>query len=156
MTQSVSDFVKTYLPSTGGISWPSLPSEREDVARKLFGLGFVEAHDYWINRAIEIMDTGAPKLPPAFKREQLIRQALAELPNEQRAAVVSLVEIAVHGALFSALTSIDQFPRADLSISVQDPETDNASIPIAPTENELHEEFFDWLSQFSTAYRGAA
>jgi hypothetical protein len=143
-------FNAKYFPATGGIAWPPTPAERETLARQLFGLGFVAAHDRWIAQGRKIIDADGPALAPVFARETAIRSALADLNTARRAAVVDLVRVCVRGALFSALVSIDQLPRAELAIDVHDDAGAVAPIPIAPGDEELHDDFFQWPSAYSS------
>jgi hypothetical protein len=89
-------------------------------------------------------------LAQAFVREAAIRFELADLDDTQRAAVIDLVRICVSGALFSALVSIDQFPRAEVAINVHDDAAAFGPIPIAPGGEDLHDDFFQWLSAYSS------
>lgn len=148
--KDISHFNEKYFGSEG-ISWPDSESERAALARTIFGMGFVEAHDSWIKRARDIARADGPEFPPAFGEEQRIRSALAALSQDQMDAVMALVRLSVHGALFSALVSMDQFPRADLHISVRDEGLAVDNIPIAPSDVDLHDDFFEWLAEYSSA-----
>ena len=148
--KNIDEFNSRYLPLGSGIVWPESNAEREVLARTLFGLGFVGAHDYWIVQAESIQNPEGKPLAPAFARESLVRQSLAELTQAEHDAVVELVRIAVHGALFSALVSLDQFPRSELSIQVHDEEASINPVNVAPGAEDLHDSFFEWLEKYSS------
>ena len=148
--KDIDDFNAMYFPPGGGISWPGESAARVELARSLMGLGFVEAHDSWISRARDILDPKGSPFPRAFSHESSVRAALAGLSESQRSAAEELIRIAVHGALFSALVSLDQFPRADLSISVSDEEAGIGPLLVAPGEEELHDSFLEWLEKYSS------
>ncbi len=149
------EFNAAYFPDAGGIAWPTDARARLLLARKVVGLGFVEAHDAWIARAREIIDTTAGALPKAFVKEASIRASLSGLDPEQVSAVQELVKITVHGALFSALVSLDQFPRATLVMEVKADDAEFEPVLVSPTEVDLHDEFSDWLEEFSTEASGS-
>jgi hypothetical protein len=148
--KDIDSFNSKYFPNGGGIAWPADVPAQVELARLIMGLGFVEAHDSWISRARDILNPSGPALMQAFDRELGVRGALANLREAERGAVEELVRIAVHGALFSALVSLDQFPRADLSISVSDDEGGIGPLALTPGDEDLHESFFEWLEKYSS------
>ena len=142
-----------YFPDRGGIAWPEEPAVRVELARAILGLGFVEAHDFWISRARDILNPSGPALAESFNRELGIRAALRGIGESERGAIEELIRVAVHGALFSALASLDQFPRADLSISVSDSDAGIGPLVVAPGDEGLHDSFFEWLDRYSSESR---
>lgn len=151
--KGIDEFNAKYFPATGGIAWPQEPVARADLARLVMGLGFVEAYDGWISRARDVLNPSGSALAKAFTRELKIRHALENLSAVERGAVEDLVRIAVHGALFSALVSMDQFPRADLTISVSDEEAGVGPLVVAPGPDDLHDSYLDWLEKFSSEWQ---
>src|SRR5207244_3790264 len=118
------DFFLANSTPEGRLSWPADPSEQEALARTLFGLGFIEAHDYWVREALGYLPTDSHSKPvqrsERSSQEHWFRTGLASLTAEQASIVSALIRRVAGGVLFSVLVSIDQFQRAEIELALLD------------------------------------
>ena len=66
--------------------------------------------------------------------------------------VLKLVREVAHGVLFSTMVDLDQFPFADVNISLLERDENEQvarTVEIYAGNGDLHDEFCDWVARFS-------
>ena len=151
------EFVEANLAPDRRILWPAESEDKATLGRTMLGVSFVSTLDYWIDVAVDYVtnpdnDDAFPRKNEAWKRDRAYRSVFAQLTIEQRRMVLKLVREVAHGVLFSTLVNVDQFPPADVHITLverDDNEQVARSVQIYAGNGDLHDEFCEWVARFS-------
>jgi len=127
------------VPTSEGAEWS------DELAVNVFGAMLVGCIDSNIKEGIKRLEE-----PSGCSSAEAIRDnaILLSLTDAQRNAVSSLVKDIAQKILRSICVKMDQFPGADLDVTVVDPSGKRHCI-IAPTEVEVKNRYFEWLEEFS-------
>jgi hypothetical protein len=151
---------KYWLPrdDQGRVQWPSDVQEAEKLVRRLFGWALIGTMDYWIDHATSYLTD--PVQPSRMKdhqnyaaiKDKEYRDCFKSLTEPQRQMTLKLVREIVHGALFSTISDLDQFPIGSIEIDLVEGRPDGTSrrIPITRADEDLFEAFVPWVEEFST------
>ena len=127
-------------------TWPADETEATSLARELFINASVEQYRYWLERASDLVTCPHPKTPferqwsDVAKQDRMFREIFQTFTEQQRAAVLRLLDDSIRGAVFSTLCTLDQFPQGEVEITVVD---GLRRFQITPAEMELHDDFMD-------------
>jgi hypothetical protein len=138
--------------------WPQDIKARQEMARGLFGTELVSCMDNWVLVAEDELDDTyqAPWASPNKKPLPGVshrRETLRTLNSEQREAVREMLRHAIKGELFSVLVALDQ-KFGGLTISLDKPNDGHGSRLVIHSLDhpELHDEFYQWLEDFSIIF----
>jgi hypothetical protein len=148
----ISEFWKANTAG-GRMAWPDDPEGRDALARSAFGTAFVEAIDYWLRRADDLVDNPSPPSEP-WKRateDAAYRPTFAAMSESQRELVRKLVRHTALGVVFTSLTNLDQWPPGHFEISLTDGEGGGPVVRGTATSppGDLHDGLYDWVWEFS-------
>ncbi len=130
-------------------SWPDDVEQCATLARSLFIERCVSDARYWIDWSADFLTRPEPAVPfernwsDVAKEDRAFRDVFVTLTEAQRAKVLELLNRCIHGAVFSTLCALDQFPHGEAEIRVRDGVCGKGtrSFPIAPTKRDLHDDF---------------
>lgn len=129
--------------------WPDDDSEGAAVARSLFITACVETARYWHAYGAHFVNHSHPDKPfirpwsEIAKQDKAYREVFATLSDVQKAKVIELIEHCVRGAVFSTVTTLDQFPHGEAEIFIWDGVCGEGKrrFRIAPENADLHDDF---------------
>jgi hypothetical protein len=130
-------------------TWPENAEECAALARSMFISKCVSNARYWIDWGSHLVTHPQPDKPyvrswnDAAKEDRAFREAFATLNEQQRTKVLELLQRCIHGAVFSTLCTLDQFPHGEAEVFVSDGVCGSGtrSFRIAPTGTDLHDDF---------------
>jgi hypothetical protein len=129
--------------------WPDDENEGAAVARSLFITACVETARYWQSYGAHFVTHSQPDkrfIRPGSaiaKQDKAYREVFATLTDVQKAKVIELLEHCVRGAVFSTVTTLDQFPHGEAEIFIWDGVRGEGKrrFRIAPENTDLHDDF---------------
>jgi hypothetical protein len=149
------DIINKYLKSNfGDIEVPSDEEEKIKLARTLFGVSIVNALDYWLDYAKDLIDNDNPEEPvirdnELSRKDKLFRDTFSKLDNETKKIIIKLINSITTGIVFSMLTNFDQFDFGELILFLKPKATDKTEIKISSDLENLHDELSEWIYAFS-------
>jgi hypothetical protein len=129
--------------------WPQDEAECAALARSMFLGECVGQVRYWLAHASDLVTRPEPQEPflrpwsQLAKQDQAYREVFATFSESQKAKVLELLEHCIHGAVFSTLCTLDQFPHGETELFVWDGVCGEGKrrFRIAPESVDLHDDF---------------
>ena len=132
------------------MNWPSDETEFANAARETFIDAMISQAEYWAAFGEDLLTNPQPDEPytrswsEVAKKDHSYREVFSTLTLEQRTKVLELLKQCVSGAVFSSLCTIDQFPGGEAEVWIWDDVCGDGKrkVKIAPTETDLHDEYY--------------
>jgi hypothetical protein len=153
-----------YLDPDGDAHWPGTRADRDRLASRLLGASVVSAIDGWLEIALDQLHHDQSPIwrrehggPEQWEEDQATRALFQSMSKEQRSAVQRLLVRTLHGAFFSALVKLDQFPAGtpeseDTIADIVVVDADRAET-VASVGNgdvlDFHDRLNQWIEEFS-------
>jgi hypothetical protein len=141
----------TTATEVGRFTWPEDISACAALARSMFVSRCVEDARYWIDWGSHFVTHPQPQTPyerswsDVAREDRDFREVFSTLDDRQRGKVLELISRCAHGAVFSTLCAVDQFPHGQMEIMVREDANGvgegGRSFRVAPTRINLHDEF---------------
>jgi len=145
-----------WVDANGQVRHPRDDESLQKMFRDFLGAELISSFDSCVTNAQDFVlspeiKTKATPGSVVYEEENEFRSELSSLTDEEKSAVCRLLYRVAEQTMFSTLVGFDQFPGGELSMQV-DPSTCDGpkkKIQIHPGFLDLHDEFYDWLSDFS-------
>lgn len=116
-----------------GRLWSRPEEERADIAREMFGLALTASTDSTFCEAREALQADELQATPSLGEANHVLRALSE---EQKSAVLRLLDEVLHMSVYDFTILLDRFDHGNLSVDFQ--ARDEEGEPIPGSECRIH------------------
>ncbi len=155
MKDRIAHVWSSHIGPDGEARWPEGREARNELASRLLGACTVAEMDGSIALALDVLQNRVASAErrrsrPDAQGDDLRRQVLASLTQEQRTHVEELLFSTLRLAMFGFLTKLDQFPGGTADLVVRDADTGRELASIVDgSVVDLHDRLGSWLEEFS-------